>query len=393
MDAALGDISEEVETARPYHTEPRYTRINDFFNDTHAAYKTAFTKDELRRLMNLFGLDPARNIRFTRSDGKVDSFHSEELFIFTLMKLRKGSSNAELVEDQVGGRSEARWGRGYNNMIKYLDERYKTILNHQGLQRWVQHFPEFAEKIRQRIGRNDHCYDHNGQYHHTNHGIYFAPNDFGIAGFIDCKDYRIKRPHAGPGGDFPGAMRRPNWNAIQRAFFTHFGKKHAIRVLAICLPNGLTAAVYGPASARHHDVTLLTWSGFDQYLQNVQHGQPLTFSFYGDSAFRGHWNCVRTRHETAPNAPPLTQHQLNENKAMKRSRETIEWSFGLSSNLWALTRNPDRFTIETHPPAVMAQVRVMHLLTNCWTCINGNNISSDTTFACRPPILEEYLWL
>jgi DDE superfamily endonuclease len=391
VDAVLGDIPEVVERERPYYTQPRFRRINDFYNDDQAVCKTAFTKDELRHLMGLFGLNEM--IRVPRADGKYDSFHPEELFLFTLMKMREGGSNAAIVEDQVGGRSTARWGRGYNYLVKYLDERYLPILGHEGLQRWVAHFPEFAEKIRERVGRDDHCFDHDGNYHHTNHGVHFQPDDFGIAGFVDCKDYRMLRPHSGPDGHFPGAMRRPNWNMIQRAFFTRFGKKHALRVLTICLPNGLTGAVYGPMSARHHDTTLLAWSGFDQYLVHVQQGQPCQYLFYGDSAFRGHWNCVRSRHEPTVNAPALTQQQHDENTAMRRAREGIEWSFGLLTNLWKLASIRDRFKLETNEATVMAQVRVMHLLTNCYTCIHGNNISSDHSFACKPPELEAYLTL
>jgi hypothetical protein len=31
-------------------------------------------------------------------------------------------------------------------------------------------------------------------YHHTNHGVHFQLDGFGIAGFVDCKDYRMVRP-------------------------------------------------------------------------------------------------------------------------------------------------------------------------------------------------------
>jgi hypothetical protein len=157
--------------------------------------------------------------------------------------------------------------------------------------------------------------------------------------------------------------------------------------------NMVSVYMYGPTSARHHDTTLLTWSGFDQYLQNVQQGQPRQYLFYGDSAFRGHWNCVRTRHEPTVNAPALTQQQHNENTAMRRAREGIEWSFCLLTNLWKLASIQDRFKLETNEATVMAQIRVMHLLTNCYTCIHGNNISSDHSFACKPPELEAYLTL
>jgi hypothetical protein len=90
VDAELGDIPEAVEMKRPYYTEPRFRRINDFHNDDQAVYKTAFSKDELRQLMGLFGLNEM--IRVPRADGKYDSFHPDELFLFTLMKLRDGGA-------------------------------------------------------------------------------------------------------------------------------------------------------------------------------------------------------------------------------------------------------------------------------------------------------------
>jgi hypothetical protein len=107
VDAVLGDIPELVEATSIY-TEPWFHQINDFYNDDQAVCKTAFTKDELCQLMGLFGLNEM--IRVPRADGKYDSFHPEELFLFTLMKLREGGSNAAIIEDQVGGRSASRWG-------------------------------------------------------------------------------------------------------------------------------------------------------------------------------------------------------------------------------------------------------------------------------------------
>jgi hypothetical protein len=97
-----------------------------------------------------------------------------------------------------------------------------------------------------------------------------------------------------------------------------------MKVVSFCLPNGLTGALYGPVSARHHDRTVLTWSGIDPFLTEAQHGMERLYAFYGDSAFQGGpWANIVTRHEPTTFFP-LTERQEQENRAMKKARESIE---------------------------------------------------------------------
>ena len=44
-------------------------------------------------------------------------------------------------------------------------------------------------------------------------------------------------------------------------------------------------------------------------------------------------------------------------------------------------------------PYAAEQLRVCHLLVNCYVCFNGDQASSDNTFGIDPPRLEEYLEL
>jgi hypothetical protein len=44
-------------------------------------------------------------------------------------------------------------------------------------------------------------------------------------------------------------------------------------------------------------------------------------------------------------------------------------------------------------PYANEQLRVCHLLSNCYTCVNGNKTSSYNKFKINPPVLENYLQL
>jgi hypothetical protein len=67
-----------------------------------------------------------------------------------------------------------------------------------------------------------------------------------------------------------GARNRPNWYVSQRAFYLGHHRHHALRTLTFGVPNGMTAAVFGPCSARCHNTCLLDWMGIDQSLSNFQ---------------------------------------------------------------------------------------------------------------------------
>jgi hypothetical protein len=226
VDAAIGDIPTEEEIEEVCYSDPKYRRIDDFMSQDQAKIETGFSKDELHLLMDLFELP--LEILVPRPDGKCHHFHREELLIFTLCHLKEGDSIVGTVSRSVGGRSEARWGHGYKWMIHYLDQRYSPIHSHEGLQRWVTHFPMFAEKIRLMLEKDKSHVDPETYAVQIEPGVYFPPDTFSVAGVVDCKEYRCLRPHSGPAGNYPGAMRRPHWYEIQRAFYTGHKKKTCI---------------------------------------------------------------------------------------------------------------------------------------------------------------------
>jgi hypothetical protein len=42
-------------------------------------------------------------------------------------------------------------------------------------------------------------------------------------------------------------------------------------------------------------------------------------------------------------------------------------------------------------PYANEQLCVCHLISNCYTCVNGNKASSYKKFKINPPVLEDYL--
>ena len=64
---------------------------------------------------------------------------------------------------------------------------------------------------------------------------------------------------SGPAGDYIGAPRRPGQYHIQRSVYTRYKKFHGIKVENVLLPNGIIT-LYGPVSARIHDLDNFLWN-------------------------------------------------------------------------------------------------------------------------------------
>ena len=112
-------------------------------------------------------------------------------------------------------------------MMKHLDNRYRNIIGHQGLVRFVHQFPEFYEAIQQKVQQGYKKDNHDGTYDYTS-DLSFLP--FNIFGFIDCSIDKICRPFSGPAGDYEGAGRKENYTDTQRAFYTGYKRLHGIKV-------------------------------------------------------------------------------------------------------------------------------------------------------------------
>ncbi len=61
------------------------------------------------------------------------------------------------------------------------------------------------------------------------------------------------------------------------------------------------------------------------------------------------------------------------------------------SNLFRICCTTEGIKITKKNPVTIKQLRICHLLTNCYVCFNGNQARSISTFNISPPSLEEYL--
>jgi hypothetical protein len=79
------------------------------------------------------------------------------------------------------------------------------------------------------------------------------------------------------------------------------------------------------------------------------------------------------------------------NDRIKPCRQAIEWSYGDVENIFQICSNAKSYRIGKRLPYANEQLRVCHLLSNCYTCVNGNKASSYKKFKINPPVLEDYL--
>ena len=226
----------------------------------------------------------------------------------------------------------------------YLDERYKNIIGHQGLLRFVDDvFPPFYNAIQQQVQQSYvHDEDEHNNTHEETSGLAFLP--FDIFGFIDCSIDRSNRPFSGPAaGDYEGAGRKPEYPAAQRAFYTGFKKLHGIKVETVFLPNGIST-IFGPVSARRSDIPVLQMSNLNEFLVRIQIHNQHEYSALGDSAYHVNLRCcICSYFKRYAGQQPLTNHERRCNDAIKKARESIEYSYGLLSELFHITACPSEY--------------------------------------------------
>ena len=157
------------------------------------------------------------------------------------------------------------------------------------------------------------------------------------------------------------------------------------------LPNGIST-LYDPVSARIHDVGgVMLLSGLDNFLWDIQINMPFDpFSGFGDSTYGAqHLQCICSYFFPLIPGIVLTPHQDVCNNRIKPARQTIEHSYGELKTNFRICTQPSSFKLCHNHPYAIEQLRVCHLLSNIYTCLNGNKCSA--AFDCLPPSLDDYL--
>jgi hypothetical protein len=370
--------------------------LDSFENDDECESKTRFTRAAITTIIEALQQPATVKLHYTPTSTRYYKFKLESLVIYMLRKMSTARTHADLCDSEFGG-SSARWAIGYKWILKRFDDTFFPLIGPRALEIWAPQFPYFADKILEYIQRDrERGVDaHGNPIVIANQLQHIGPGEFNVFSITDCTSYEIARPGSGPVNNNNGA-RRDNWYNKQRAFYDgyHRAFEACVKILTICLPNGMTAAIYGPTSGRQGDKTLHRMAEFDDFLQDlcVQHHNATLYATYGDDIFAGNWYCLRTKHKPAPGLP-LTLVQEEENANMKSVRELVEWSYAKAEQNWPMLVNRKELKrVDVNPDQVWAEIRVMYLLTNFKICeLEGSTMTGTRGFQCPPPTLAEYL--
>ena len=396
LDYELHDIPQDEEDNHNLHPLPRQDIRFDSWTDQQCYANTSFTKGQLLRIYDKFGLAALAtltngsihvNTNPNGPGGRNHLFHPEELFLFMMMTCHTGMTRKALCAYVFGGNA-SRWSFGYPWILRYVDTRYARTLSHEKLRDYVQDFPSFYNKISLYLQKMTTRHNNDGTAI-DRPGLNFCP--WRIFGFIDCSIDKVSRPMSGPAGDYIGAPRRPGQYHIQRSIYTRYKKFHGIKVETVLLPNGIIT-LYGPVSARIHDVGgVLLLSNLDDFLWNIQTNMPFDpLSAFGDSTYGAqHLRCIRSYFFQLIPGIALTPEQDVCNNRIKPARQTIEHSYGELETNFRICTQPSSMKLCQSNPYAIEQLRVCHLLSNIYTCLNGNKCS--LAFDCPPPLLDDYL--
>ena len=216
---------------------------------------------------------------------------------------------------------------------------------------------------------------------------------FSICGFINNTIDQNLVPFSCPAGDYEGAPRQAQYIYAQESVYSGYEKVHGHKIETVFFPNGMSTC-FGPVSARQNDRGTLNMSGLDCFLVLIQAHLPphLGCMIFGNSIFRGNLQIITSNYGALP-PDVLTPAETKCNAALRAARMPIEKYYGLQSCVQRLcdTRRGSRYGVER--PYTIEQLRVCHLLINCYICFNGDQVSGANTFTYPPPSIDQYLHL
>ena len=266
--AVLFNIPFHEESAPQQYTCTKNLRIANP-NNVQALKMMHFSQSQLHHLYAHFGLAAmaagvgATILIFTGFT--YYWIHPEEVLLFTLTKLATGMSS-HMIVDTYFEVDYNRLSYGYPWMLRYLGGRYRNIVEHQGLMRFVGDFCWFHKAIEEFVQRDHHC-ELVDRIMAIVPGINLMPWD--VFAFINDSINRISTPFSGPRGDYKAAARRAEYADVQQAFYTGYIKAHGIKVEPVFLPNGL-CTLFGPVSARRADASIAAMANLNAFLVLIQ---------------------------------------------------------------------------------------------------------------------------
>ena len=171
----------------------------------------------------------------------------------------------------------------------------------------------------------------------------------------------------------------------QRIWYSGHKRLHVQKFQAIMTPFGIVIHLFGPVEGTRHDSAMLRMSGLNQ-LQNDLPPRSAApgdgFAIYGDSAYP-----LRTNLQVPFTGLNLTPDETAFNTRMSECRVCMVWGFAdITAKFSSLAVKKKQRLL--HQPVGMYYA-VATLLTNCHTCLYGNETSR--FFDLTPPTLDQYL--
>ena len=205
---------------------------------------------------------------------------------------------------------------------------------------------------------------------------------FTTFGFIDCNCLETSTPGGGPAETGIDAAR---WDpGIQKAFYNGWKSNHGLKHQTVDCAYGMTVDMFGPTSLRRNDLHLLRQSEINSRLRNLQQGQAIQLTIYGDSIYPrlSHLH-TSWRHEP-------TESQKAENKAYTKVRIAIEWNYMITASLYSYLTNEKKLKI-LQSQNVAKIYTVATILRNCHVALYGSETSHYFGIEIPNNFLELYM--
>lgn len=184
-------------------------------------------------------------------------------------------------------------------------------------------------------------------------------------------------------GFIDGTIRpicRPSQN--QRSFFNGHKRIHSLKFQAIMFPDGIIGHISGPYDGCRHDAGIYAESKIDQLIRPHLYKNGILYHIYGDPAYP-----LSSFIISPYGGSRITEEQQIFNRHMSSVRETVEWGFSRVIANFAFLDFKKNLKIGLQDVGKYYKVGV--LLTNCYTCLNDNQIS--IYFNLQSPNLSIYL--
>ena len=324
---------------------------------------TRFNEDDLRELCTkFFGRFPTDTYTFCKV-----KFSYEETLIIALHYMTSGTRYLEMKETYGGDHTR------YTYMIhffgNFLYHKYFHRICGRSMEYWAEHVAAFREAIWKYV-----CFNDDGEQ-----DIDILLEIIRIFGFMDCLQSASCQPGSGPINRDDDRVE--DRFAIQRSFFTQYGKMWGMKTQALHLPNGMVGNVYF-TSVSQNDLGVVNMSGIQEELERILHHYQLPNNtlpaLYCDEIYQ--------------NSTVLVKRNGRQNTFYDRltaARIDIEHFFGSVMSFWKRLGTKHTWKLVQMKGQVRVQLFAIFFMTNCLSCFRGNK--TGVKYGLNVPTLDQYL--